>query len=63
MDEAVAWGLAVAHDLMAFKAGTLAWADVDRGCLLSEPPGCGKTLFARALAATCGVPLVTGSYG
>jgi hypothetical protein len=62
MDEAVVWGLAVARDLEAYSAGRLAWADVDRGCLLSGPPGCGKTLYARALAATCGVPLVTGSY-
>ena len=63
MDEAVAWGERVARDLDAFRAGSIAWADVDRGCLLSGPPGCGKTLFAQALAATCNAELVTGSYG
>ena len=63
MDAAVGWGADVARDLRAFRDGSLAWAGVDRGCLLSGPSGCGKTLFARALATTCGVPLVVGSYG
>ncbi len=63
MGEAVAWGMAVVRDLAQFKAGRLPWSAVDRGCLLSGPTGCGKTLFARAVAASSGVPLVLGSYG
>lgn len=64
MDEAVAWGLGVAVDLQAYAAGTLPWGEVGgHACLLSGPPGCGKTLYAAALAATCAVPLITGSYG
>ena len=62
MDEAVAWGLSLKEALRAYGAGKIGWADVDPGCLLSGPPGTGKTTFARALAASCGVPLVSGSY-
>jgi cell division protease FtsH len=62
MDEAVAFGLDVARDVQDFKDGKIPWSAVDKGALLSGPSGCGKALFARALAVTAGVPLVTGSY-
>ena len=53
----------MARDLAEYRRGALPWGAVDAGCLLSGPPGVGKTLFARALATSCDVPLFTGSYG
>ncbi|WP_176849597.1 AAA family ATPase [Belnapia rosea] len=63
MDEAVRWGKDVARDLADYGSGSLTWRDVDRGAVLVGPTGIGKTTFARALAADCGVLLVTGSLG
>lgn len=62
MDDAKRWGISLVADLKEYLAGRLPWKEVDRGCLLVGPTGTGKTSFARILAGTTGLPLVTGSH-
>ena len=54
---------ALVSDLSAWKRGEARWSGLSHSLLLSGEPGTGKSLLARAIALSAGVPLVGGSFG
>lgn len=57
------WGLQVAADISAWRAGMLPASDLTTAVLLTSPPGFGKTFFCRVLSRTLGVSLVRFGVG
>ena len=50
-------------DLAAWRRGDAQWTELSTSLLLEGEPGSGKTLLARAIAASARVPLIEGSFG
>jgi cell division protease FtsH len=59
--EARTWGLQLARDVADYRAGKLDRGAMQKGICLASEPGIGKSLYARALAHHCKLPIVVSS--
>ncbi|OWV68070.1 hypothetical protein ATY76_14275 [Rhizobium sp. R339] len=62
-EELKPWARRLSSDLARWRSGELPWRLVNRGALISGPPGTGKSLFASALANALGVKLISTTIG
>lgn len=60
--EAKEWGLQLRDDVKRVQIGELDAESLDRGAILSGPPGTGKSHFAKLLAEACKIPFLEASY-
>jgi cell division protease FtsH len=58
--EARDWGLTLAADVTAARAG-LDWSHIDRGAVFYGEPGTGKSWLVRIIARACGLPIIEAS--
>jgi DNA polymerase III delta prime subunit len=61
--EARRWPEKLASDWRRWKDDEIPFSALDSALVIAGPPGCGKTLFARSLARTLGVPCHEDSVG
>ncbi len=59
--DAKQWCLDLATGFAAWRNQAAAWSDLSTSAVFHGKPGTGKTLLARSLALTLGVPLVSAS--
>lgn len=60
--EAKAWAMLLRDEIGRVRKYQLSLEDLDRGVVLSGPPGTGKSQFAKIVAEACRIPLFEASY-